>query len=511
MKRILLVVRASTTQQETESQKNELRDYVLSLGYAVDEITYLVSAGASARKANQKYLDMLEDIKRICTEPSSTIKAVAIWHINRLGRIESYLMMMKEFFISNHIQLYIKNPSLTLFNTDNSVNSGVDIAFSVFSTLVKHETEEMMQKLHRGKQRNREQGKIADGGIPWGMYVDENGYFRVDEKKRKHIEHIFSSYANGESASYIRDYLAQYGFSTSTTHVYRMLKNERYRNIVGDELFDNVQNIKKDKITRPTSAHSYHIGQQIITCCGCGRHYYRSRDFYTCIGTRTPIPTKCPYAAHIRGFRLDSIILHSTMIWLMRYYKESASRRENEIKDEVLSIEEQISVLNAKYEEIDGKKERITDSFINGYINAEKRDMKMSEIETDSLMIKDKISRLVSRKNTLLDINTDDMKNTIDHLNDMLSDMETMDKKEIYDIVHKTIRNVEIKVDGKYKIIRTLSTNYDDYRMYIMYGIGQGYKLYYCKREKIDSGEDFEKCRERCEDVTNKDNFKIKL
>ena len=68
-----------------------------------------------------------------------------------------------------------------------------------------------------------------------------------------------------------------------------------------------------------------------------------------------------------------------------------------------------------------------------------------------------------------------------------------------------------LKLNSIHKIIRTLSTNYNDYRMYIMYGIGQGYKLYYCKREKIDSGEDFEKCRERCEDVTDRENFKIKL
>ncbi|WP_337385905.1 recombinase family protein [Prevotella sp.] len=77
-KKILCIVRASTERQETESQKKELIEYCITKGFSLEEIDYIEVAGASARKLNKKYIQMLEDIKAtLLTSP--TIKAVALW------------------------------------------------------------------------------------------------------------------------------------------------------------------------------------------------------------------------------------------------------------------------------------------------------------------------------------------------------------------------------------------------------------------------------------------------
>ena len=127
-KTILLIVRASTDQQETESQKRELMDFCKSKGFVEDEMEIIEVAGASARKLNKKYIQMLEDIKNtILTNPS--IKNVGIWHLNRLGRVESKLHEMKEFFINNRIQLYVKEPSMQLFDENGEVSAAGVLPF----------------------------------------------------------------------------------------------------------------------------------------------------------------------------------------------------------------------------------------------------------------------------------------------------------------------------------------------------------------------------------------------
>jgi len=68
--KILAIIRASTEHQETESQKKEVRDFILSLRgedskplFAEQEIDYIKVEGASARKMNDKYREMIREIK----------------------------------------------------------------------------------------------------------------------------------------------------------------------------------------------------------------------------------------------------------------------------------------------------------------------------------------------------------------------------------------------------------------------------------------------------------------
>ena len=74
MNKILAVVRASTEQQQVESQQAELKEFCEKLGY--NDIEWIEVSGASARKANKKYLEMLENIKN--TIIAKDIKVVAL-------------------------------------------------------------------------------------------------------------------------------------------------------------------------------------------------------------------------------------------------------------------------------------------------------------------------------------------------------------------------------------------------------------------------------------------------
>ena len=100
--KVLAILRASTVRQEIESQKAELTTFLIGKGFKENEIDYIEAQGASARKANQQYLDFLAEIKhRIETNPN--IRTVGLWHLNRLGRIKMYLSQMENYFVTNGI------------------------------------------------------------------------------------------------------------------------------------------------------------------------------------------------------------------------------------------------------------------------------------------------------------------------------------------------------------------------------------------------------------------------
>lgn len=159
MAKVLCIVRSSTEAQEIESQKKELIEFCKTKGFADRDMLFIEAQGASARSLNKKYIKMLEDIKSTILNDSE-IKSVAVWALNRLGRVESKLHEMKEFFVKNRIQVYCKDPSFKLLKEDGTEDTAGSMMFSVYAAMVKLDTEEMFAKMQRGKKRNAEIGKL---------------------------------------------------------------------------------------------------------------------------------------------------------------------------------------------------------------------------------------------------------------------------------------------------------------------------------------------------------------
>lgn len=89
-------------------------------------MAFIEVAGASAVKLNKKYIQMLEDIKATIL----SIPTVALWH---LGRVESKLHEMKEWFLQHKIQVYCKNPDFTLLDDTGKESAAGSLAFSMFA------------------------------------------------------------------------------------------------------------------------------------------------------------------------------------------------------------------------------------------------------------------------------------------------------------------------------------------------------------------------------------------
>lgn len=478
-KKILLVVRASTVAQETESQKAEMRKFALELGYAEENIVYLVSAGASARKANAKYLRLLDDIKRIVKEEG--IYAVGIWAIDRLGRIESYLMLMKEWFIKNGIQLHIKNPNLNLMNADASVNSGAEIAFSVFAALVRHETEEMFAKMQRGKQRNREAGLIADGGVNYGLMVVDKRLVE-NPKTAPHIRKIFSMYSRGESTNHLRSYLSEMGFTTSTNHILRMLKNKRYIPLVGQEMFDAVQETMQGKRSRQTQEQRvYRYGAKLIECADCGRHYIYEHGNYMCVGRKKNtknVDTRCEGSGYIKASKMDGILLYCTQVIYNWYTSTNAEYRKEEIAVEISEIDTKLKVINKALADYKEKLADAVENKILGLLSKERYDRlaeRLKEANTDNIKAKE---RLEAKRNNLFDeLNVVGHPKSAELFHKMLKDFDRQDEKEMYELIHRMIEVARIRRIGKYRLVWIESAVSEHKFCYVWNGMGVSFSL----------------------------------
>ena len=173
-----------------------------------------------------------------------SIKTIAMWSLNRLGRVESKLMEMKEFFVNNNIQVYSMTPSLTLFDDNGEVSIGMSIAFSVYAALVAVETDEMFKKCDRGRRQTAKEGRYIGGYICFGYKV-ENKHIVIDPQEADLVRKVFTMYADGNiSAAKIAKELDGQGYSVRSrrdktkqskltyTTVSKMLVNQDRKSVV---------------------------------------------------------------------------------------------------------------------------------------------------------------------------------------------------------------------------------------------------------------------------------------
>ena len=472
MKRILGILRVSTEEQEIESQKLELGTFIKSKGYAEDEIEWLEAKGASARSLNNKYLVFLEDIKTIIkTTPS--IKAVAMWALNRLGRVESKLMEMKEFFVNNKIQVYSMTPSLTLFDDNGEVSIGMSIAFSVYAAMVKVETDEMFRKFERGRNRNVKEGKYIGGYICFGYKV-ENKHIVIDQEEAKIVKMVFSMYAERKiSARKIADELDKQGYTvrnrTDKTKksritfntVSKMLMNEAYIGskksdkfeltyppIISLDLWEKCRKVadKNNKVA-DKSYKNYNLGNNIIKCPHCGYGYLLSHHVYHCYKHRARyrFQEDCTESVPIRDTVIDPIIMGCAVDFANLYAQErqveSIQKYKAIMEDLRKKIEHSEELIETEFE---AKKKRLNEMYFEGNIGKKFYDSKIADVDA---MVKIEYARIDDYKKEFTNL-----KNRIEGDNEMkqyeLSQLKAMGNcKERKEFVNTYVEKVYIYED----------------------------------------------------------------
>lgn len=459
-KKILVFLRTSTDGQDLQDQKNEMRDYVKSMGYDEGDCVYLENTGASAIKLDDKYLNMIDILKDYIKQ--GTIGCVAVWHINRLGRDDVLLIELKNLFIKHKIQFICKNPSLVLLNEDGSVNEGTELAFGLFATMVKQDMAEKKAKFKRAKSAMAKQGKWVGGRTKkFGYKVDENKFFIEDENDGAIVKLAFQLYSTGEYSSARlakeltdRGYIRNDGLPINEPFIVRLLASESYTGapdeknnmriyppLISKELFLKCREVASGNKLEIRGGDRIVLGAKILKCPVCGSTYTSNSRHFLC----TAGPHKDCDKLSIRQVVVDEICwrvafsLH--LDYLIDLNEESVERYTEEIK----VLEQKISTYTIKINEGDTKKQRIIDTYLEGFIDKKTRDLRLEKVNVDTLSYQREINSLQEQIGAIEGLigNIDKDLKELDLLNalDMVEEAEK-DRKAKYDIIHKHILKI---------------------------------------------------------------------
>ena len=468
MGKILCIVRSSTVAQEIETQKKELIEFARTKGFNDDDMVFIEAQGASARSCNKKYLHMLEDIKNTILNDSE-IKSVAVWALNRLGRVESKLHEMKEFFVKKKIQVHCKDPSFSLLKDDGTEDTAGGMMFSVYAAMVKLDTEEMFAKMSRGKKRNAELGK-SNGCVEsrYGYMVDSNNYVVPCKEEAAMVNEIYDLYLSGKYSlstltielrdrgfrprgrkvtdEWIRKVLAETAYIGFTDWNDNRRSHRKFIPILSKEKWDMVQALKASrgrgtdkKVTRE-SKHTY-MCVGLMKCPKCGGNYMASARYYRCYNAKRK-DGRCDTREYILIKTIDPLVYEIACLNHLEFLQTPNNDLVEKLEEEVKVLEQKIEASSSIIKETEEKKLKVADLYVDGIIDKKSYKNRLGKIEVEK---SEALSNLNGYKNDMekLKAQIESAKNpSFEALLEYSGDLLESEKKKMKEIVNQHIRKI---------------------------------------------------------------------
>ena len=459
--KVLVFLRVSTEAQELEEQRKEMIEFVQVYGYTLDDIIFIEDKGASAIKLNEKYLDMIDDIASYIE--SGEIDCVAVWAVNRLARNEVMFAQIKSKLVENKIQLLVKTPTLQLLNPDGTINSGSELALSLFSTMAQQEMLERKSKFKRTKKAYAPKGMYTGGTARRFGYKVENKYFVPCEVDGESVKLMFELYSTGKYSFYklagelnIRGIEKKHGKGKFTAafvgdiisspayygEVMEQWNNRVYPPLISKELFDKCAEIRgKNKIEmRVKDVNDKPLAARLIRCTECGHKFMSSGALYKCCMHNIKESKYCPNSISVQKKLVDALVwrvasaVHLEFLWSMSDEKLEEYTREVEI------IDMKINTITNNINGVQKKKQRIIDTFLEGLIDKENRDLKLSKISEEVATYQKELNSLNETKNSLIKLIESYQKK--DEVESFISSMDTLNSLDKYDVIHQQLKEV---------------------------------------------------------------------
>ena len=485
MAKAICIIRTSTDRQEVEMQRKEVVSLAVSDGYKEDEIEVIGGSGASAIKLDDRYNENLAKVYRLIE--SGCIEVVYAWSIDRIGRDEEVLMRFKRTLIDSKIQLVVKIPSLRLLNDDGTVNTGMELAFSIFATMSKQEMEQKKERFKRGKNRNREQGRYNGGFVRYGYKVDAKGFIVVDEEKAKVVRLIYDLFCTRKySTSTLAKELNSRGYKSekrifNTSNVTRLLKCQDYTGtyekggvtrtipaIISKEQQERAMEILRSNNTTKSKSyrHSY-FANKLIVCGNCGRHFeVTGSGVYQCTGHILSRSVgyehlrQCGVTTSITADNLDGILWELCKRIMAVEVRATDSNREQEIKKEIAVVSQKIEACGKKLSRYQATLEKIVKEGDAGECSEVFTRERISNINKLKEEDEKELVRLAEKRRILESLikNEDRIKKMLTSYNSITDIELNGDEKAMSDIVHRyvskiTMEKCEYKGSKSYKKI----------------------------------------------------------
>lgn len=479
MKAILLV-RVSTKAQNFTEQEREIYQMAINDGYKPEDIIPICEkeSGIKLEEEERSGLNRMKEL----IESGIGIDCVYCWEVSRIARRKKINFSVLEYLTNHKIQLIIKNPSITLFNRDGSINEGAEVVFTLFSQMAESEMRTKKERFRRSKDARRKEGYFTGGFVLYGYTIDGKKKLIAKEDEAEVVKMIYTMYLSGRySYRSLAKELQEMGiftdksYVTAQTAVNRILNNYAYAGLpssvgnknkmktngnvypalVTKEMVDKVKEISQNNVIETKKKYSTcYFGKGILRCPDCGRIMMavKARNFYHC--------TKCGCKTTININMVDSA-LWAVAVPLYTAKMENKAEGQKEayetqitiLKNKIDVAQNDIKSLRTRAEKIDYK------AYVEGTMGEAKAIAFINEINKK---IEAREKDREKFRNQIQDYQNLLLKYTGEYEGTITDDISSItDEKVRYDIVRQTISWASIeRVDG-FKM-RTIIRIYDN-------------------------------------------------
>ena len=482
MGRVILFTRVSTEQQHLESQEDSLRRAAIFDGWSEADMK-VIGKKESAIKLEEEEREGLKELDAELAK--GDVDTIYIFELSRLSRHPDVLFKKRKEFLKAKVQLKCLNPSFILLTPDRTqYDSNAALVFSLFATMAEQEMIQKKVRFHRGRRKLAEEGKYNGGNIPYGYRIDyEQGKLIViDEQDAAVVREIFNLYESGISQPKLAAEFYRRGNKKMTiSFINNILNNDRYTGrkhvypgssfervypvIITPEQFDRCRKIAKENNTVLGKERNIYYANRLIRCqlCGCfwsasgskvNYHCYdafnvmRKYDHYT-----TP---QCTCRLSISINIMDSLLWHVAQRAETEYLLNAAAEDKQKYHDRIDVLDQFLEARGGRNAELDKKRARIVESYIDGDIDKEQRNKKFEKIDLERRDIlleqanyqteKDHIISLLEGINDKYDIS--DVSGIVDQLDKITTLQKKInaitDDTERTTIVHRHVKKVTI-------------------------------------------------------------------
>lgn len=486
-KKAIIFARVSTEAQDYTEQVNRMTAVAMADGYTKSNLI-VISNKESAIKLAEDEREGLHQLQSAIAADSS-INAVYVFEISRLGRRMDVISSVVQWLTDSHIQLVCDTPNVRLFERDGSVSFGGQMMIYLMGVMAAQEMKIKRERFANGKKHAKEQGKFIGGTVMFGFCKDENGKLIVNESEAAVIRTAFEMYRDNKSkssvgveaiAQYLRDNnVCRRGKFFGAGRINKFIKQEKYKAIVGAELFDECQQILTDNYNGAKERRMA-FGERLIKCSECGHNFRLTGKMYECAAHKQEYKNSdmyCDNKTHINRQMLDCTLVETVASWwLDERRKESVDRRE-EIGQQIAIAEKNLALNAEKIEKLSNRKKRTAINYANMLIDDDDYTKQIKSIEKESKVLQIEKQQIESRIRDLKYQLSSNSK--VRTWADEFDDFDSLTHKDMYEVIHKLVDRVEVKAESKTKTVWTIfRKDSSDSQTYFADGWGHTRKLY---------------------------------
>ena len=472
MKKAILLVRVSTEKQNFDEQEKQLYNLAISDGFNDDNIIIIAEkeSGIKLSEDERKGLNsMKEEIAK------GDVSTVYVWEVSRIGRKKKVIFSIVELLQTHNIQLIVKEPSIRLLNDDGTINEGAETILTLFAQMAESEMRNKQARYHRTKKANSAKGKWNGGkNVKFGYTLDADNYYIIDENEANIVREIYKMYINNDMSQRqilfelqsrgiectqdkVRRILQDVGYTGEeyTTTVFRNGKREKgltikYPPIIDKEVFEAAKN-KRANANITVVRGSYYLGRHLIKCPVCGHSYmpYKVHKVYACLAfmPNNPDVEKCSNNATVNIIALDSVLWYDAKGEYIEYLNSARNSDRTQYTERIEVLKQKISQCCKVIDSASAKMEKVGDLYVDGVYSKDKYNAEIAKIKASTAQEEDnriKYTNEIENINQLIS-SLDDEDMTDKYINSLATVDSIENRKEMYDIVHRFITNVEVE------------------------------------------------------------------